>query len=191
MLVTVALLSTALMRSDLEHRSSSFIDPLTGMLNRNALGTRVAELTQQAHILREPVALVVGDLDRFKAVNDGHGHAAGDAVLKDVAYRMRKSLRAYDLAYRLGGEEFLVVLPGADLASATEVAESLRRAIAGEPVGGLPVTISFGVSASPAGEFEYDAVFADADAALYRAKQDGRNCVRAADDVAPARALAA
>jgi diguanylate cyclase (GGDEF)-like protein len=166
------------MKSDLEHRSSSVIDPLTGMLNRNALQTRIAELVQQAAILREPVALIIGDLDNFKAINDGHGHAAGDAVLKDVAYRMRKSLRAYDLAYRLGGEEFLIVLPGADGRQAAEVAETLRHAIADDPIAGLLVTISFGVSASDPGEFEYDAVFAEADIALYRSKQDGRNRVR-------------
>jgi diguanylate cyclase (GGDEF)-like protein len=172
------------MKSDLEHRSSSVIDPLTGMLNRNALQTRIAELVQQAAILREPVALVVGDLDHFKAINDGHGHAAGDAVLKDVAYRMRKALRAYDLAYRLGGEEFLIVLPGSDGATAATVAESLRRAISGDPVAGLMVTISFGVSASKPGEFEYDDVFTQADLALYRSKQDGRNRVRVHDGAA-------
>jgi diguanylate cyclase (GGDEF)-like protein len=178
LLVAVALLSSALMKSDLEHRSSSVIDPLTGMLNRNALQTRVAELAQQAAILREPVALVVGDLDNFKAINDGHGHAAGDVVLKDVAYRMRKALRAYDLAYRLGGEEFLIVLPGADAAHGMEVAEALRSAIADDPIAGLLVTISFGVSASDPGTFEYDEVFAQADLALYRSKQEGRNRVR-------------
>jgi diguanylate cyclase (GGDEF)-like protein len=184
----VALLSSALMKSDLEHRSSSVIDGLTGMLNRNALQTRIAELTQQAEILREPVALVVGDLDNFKAINDGHGHAVGDAVLKDVAYRMRKALRAYDLAYRLGGEEFLIVLPGADSAHAVAVAETLRAAIADEPIAGVPVTISFGVSASPPGEFEYDEVFAQADLALYRSKQDGRNRVCVDDGAARAAA---
>ena len=164
------------------------IDPLTGMLNRNALHTRVAELTQQAAILREPVALIVGDLDNFKTINDGHGHAAGDAVLKDVAYRLRKSLRAYDLAYRLGGEEFLVVLPGAGAEQAAEVAETLRRSISDEPIAGLLVTISFGVSASAPGEFQYDDVFSGADLALYRSKQDGRNRVRvsAAPQLTPA-----
>jgi diguanylate cyclase (GGDEF)-like protein len=181
LVVAVALLSSALMNSDLEHRSTAVIDPLTGMLNRNALQTRVAELTQQAAILREPVALVVGDLDDFKAVNDGYGHAAGDAVLKDVAYRMRKTLRAYDLAYRLGGEEFVIVLPGADGEHAAAVAESLRRAIADDPIAGLLVTISFGVSASAPGEFQYDEVFAEADLALYRSKQEGRNRVRRHD----------
>lgn len=182
LIVAVALLSSALMKSDLEHRSSSVIDPLTGMLNRNALQTRIAELVQQATILREPVALIVGDLDNFKAINDGHGHAAGDVVLKDVAYRMRKALRAYDLAYRLGGEEFLIVLPGADSVQAAEVAETLRKAIADDPIAGLLVTISFGVSASEPGEFAYDDIFAEADLALYRSKQDGRNRVRVNTD---------
>jgi diguanylate cyclase (GGDEF)-like protein len=184
LVVAVALLSSALMKSDLEHRSSSVIDPLTGMLNRNALQTRIGELIEQAAILREPVALVVGDLDNFKAINDGHGHAAGDAVLKDVAYRIRKALRAYDLAYRLGGEEFLIVLPGAGSGQAAEVAETVRRAIGDEPIADLPVTISFGVSSSPPGEFEYDEVFAQADLALYRAKQDGRNRVHIDDGAA-------
>jgi diguanylate cyclase (GGDEF)-like protein len=194
LLVAVALLSSALMTSDREHRSSSVIDPLTGMLNRNALQTRVAELAQQAAILQEPVALIVGDLDHFKAINDGHGHAAGDVVLKDVAYRMRKALRAYDLAYRLGGEEFLIVLPGSDAAQAAAVAETLRAAIADAPIAGLLVTISFGVGASEAGLFEYDAVFAEADLALYRSKQEGRNRVRVTTcgaAAAPAAALAA
>jgi diguanylate cyclase (GGDEF)-like protein len=91
---------------------------------------------------------------------------------------MRKSLRAYDLAYRLGGEEFMIVLPGADGPSAAEVAETLRAVIADDPIAGLLVTISFGVSASEPGEFEYDEVFAEADLALYRSKQEGRNRVR-------------
>ena len=144
----VALLSTALMGSDMEHRTSSLIDPLTGMLNRKALDARVAELAQQALVTEEPIGMVVGDLDCFKRVNDMHGHATGDAVLRDVAARMRRTLRAFDLAYRLGGEEFLVLLPGADLEHAHEVAESLRAAVGDEPVVGLAITMSFGVNAS-------------------------------------------
>jgi diguanylate cyclase (GGDEF)-like protein len=183
MLGAVALLSVALMRSDLEHRSEAVIDPLTGMLNRNALTTRAGELAQQAAVVDQPVALIVGDLDRFKSVNDGHGHAAGDAVLRDVAYRIRKQLRAYDLAYRLGGEEFLIVVPGADADRASEIAEGLRVAISEAPTAGLLVTMSFGVSASPPGRFDYETVFAEADLALYEAKKRGRDqvCVRAHD----------
>jgi diguanylate cyclase (GGDEF)-like protein len=182
--VAVALLSTALLRSDLEHRSEAVVDPLTGMLNRNALMTRVAELAQQSAITREPVALIVGDLDRFKLINDGHGHAAGDAVLKDVAYTLRKQLRAYDLAYRLGGEEFLVVLPGATAEHAATVAEELRGAIARLPVAGLHVTMSFGVAGSTPGEFDYETVFSEADLALYEAKHAGRNLVRTRGSIA-------
>jgi diguanylate cyclase (GGDEF)-like protein len=176
-IAAVALLSTALLSSDLEHRSEAVVDPLTGMLNRNALVTRVAELAQQSAVTKEPVALIVGDLDRFKLINDGHGHAAGDAALKDVAYRIRKRLRAYDLTYRLGGEEFLVVLPGADPHHAAGVAEDLRASIERMPVAGLHVTMSFGVAGSSPGEFDYESVFAEADMALYEAKHAGRNRV--------------
>jgi diguanylate cyclase (GGDEF)-like protein len=183
-IVAVALMSTALLRSDLEHRSEAVVDPLTGMLNRNALMTRVVELAQQSAITREPVSLIVGDLDRFKQINDGHGHAAGDAVLKDVAYVIRKQLRAYDLAYRLGGEEFLVVLPGAHPEHAATVAGELRSAIERMPVAGLHVTMSFGVAGSVPGEFDYESVFAEADLALYEAKHAGRNRVATRGSVA-------
>src|SRR4051812_13368598 len=107
-LIAVALLSTALMRSDLEHRTEAIIDGLTGMLNRRALGHRLDELEAQSKITRQPIAVIAGDLDHFKRVNDEHGHATGDAVLVDVAYRLRKEMRAFDLAYRIGGEEFLI-----------------------------------------------------------------------------------
>jgi diguanylate cyclase (GGDEF)-like protein len=183
-IAAVALMSTALLSSDLEHRSEAVVDPLTGMLNRNALATRAAELAQQSAVTKDPVALIVGDLDRFKSINDGHGHAAGDAALRDVAYRIRKRLRAYDLAYRLGGEEFLVVLPGATPEHAAEVAEDLRAAIADMPVAGLHVTMSFGVAASAPGEFDYESVFYEADLALYEAKHGGRNQVRVRGSVA-------
>lgn len=178
MLGAIATLSVALMQSDLHHRSAAVIDPLTGMLNRGALITRAAELAQQAAIVQQPIALIAGDLDRFKSVNDGHGHAAGDAVLQEVAYRLRKHLRAFDLAYRIGGEEFLVVMPGADTRQAEEIAEQLRLAIRDAPAAGLHVTISFGVASSEPGTFDYEDVFARADAALYAAKAAGRDQVR-------------
>jgi len=183
-IAAVALMSTALLSSDLEHRSEAVVDPLTGMLNRNALVTRVAELAQQSAITKDPVTLIVGDLDRFKLINDGHGHAAGDAALKDVAYRIRKRLRAYDLAYRLGGEEFLVVLPGATPEHGATVAEDLRAAIEDQPVAGLHVTMSFGVAGSAPGDFDYESVFAQADLALYEAKHAGRNRVRTRGSIA-------
>jgi len=183
LLVAVAVLSTALMRSDIDHRTESVIDGLTGMLNRRALGTRVAELAAQARVTGEPIGLVIGDLDHFKRINDEFGHAAGDAVLVDVAYTLRKELRAFDLAYRLGGEEFLVVLPGASLAEAEEVAERLRAAVGGAPAGGCDVTMSFGVASSGGGGFDHGAVLHAADEALYEAKRAGRDRVAVAGAV--------
>lgn len=188
LLGAVALLSSALMHSDMEHRSESIIDPLTTMLNRKALGSRVEELAQQAAITTEPIGVVVGDLDHFKTVNDEHGHATGDAVLQDVAYRLRKTLRAFDLAYRIGGEEFLVLLPGADIAHAHEVAERLRAAVEESPVAGLSLSMSFGVTASDGRAFDFEQLMADADAALYEAKRAGRNrtCVAGSAELAAA-----
>ncbi len=178
LLGAIGVLSTALMRSDLYHRGAAAIDSLTGMLNRNALSSRAFELAQQAIIAREPIGMIIGDIDRFKSINDVYGHAAGDAVLHAVASRLRESLRAFDLAYRLGGEEFLVLLPGATIEQATTVAEGLRCAIAEQPVADLLVSMSFGVTASRPGEFNYDTAFVAADDALYEAKHAGRNTVR-------------
>ena len=103
----------------------------------------------------------------------------GDAVLKDVAYLLRKELRAFDLIYRIGGEEFLVLLPGAELEQTEIVADQLRLAVsAGTVGGGERVTMSFGVGASKRGEaFDYDAIFEQADAGLYDAKRCGRDRV--------------
>jgi diguanylate cyclase (GGDEF)-like protein len=188
LILCVAVLSTPLMRSDIQHRSDAVIDQLTGMLNRNALSVRVHELTQQSAVTGEPIGVIIGDLDHFKEINDTHGHSAGDAVLKEVAYMLRKQLRAFDLAYRLGGEEFLILLPGSDLAHAEWLAERLRARVGSERVAGeIPVTISFGVGASARDEpFDYAAVFAKADAALYRAKRKGRDrvCLAEPADVA-------
>lgn len=185
--VAVAMLSTALMHSDVEHRSKAVIDQLTGLLNRNALQTRAHELEQQSAITGEPVAVILGDLDDFKQVNDSIGHAAGDAVLKDVAYLLRKRQRAFDLVYRLGGDEFLVLLPGANLESATVVAGELCDAVASVAVGkGVRMRMSFGVSASRRGEaFDYATIFSLADEALYEAKRAGRERVCRRGPMAP------
>ena len=177
--IAVAMLTMALMRSDIEHRVECVIDELTGLLNRKALASRVCELEQQSEISGEQIAVIVADLDRFKRVNDDAGHATGDLVLAEVARRIRTQLRAFDLIYRLGGEEFVVLLPGADMVAATAVAETLRVALAREPLGtGQLVTASFGVASSTRGKpFRYQYVFAVADAALYEAKTQGRDCV--------------
>ena len=177
-------LSMALRSAEIQHRTEAVIDPLTGMLNRKALEARTTELEQQSRVTQQPVGLIVCDIDHFKQVNDTHGHSTGDAVLSDVAYRIRKELRAYDLAYRLGGEEFVVLVPGATPAVVQDLAERLRGVLAADPVGGVPVTASFGVAASVAGELRFGELFEAADEALYRAKASGRNCVRMPDDAA-------
>lgn len=185
LVISAAILSTALLQSDVEHRSEAVIDPLTGLLNRNALENRTIELAQRSALTAEPVGVIVADIDHFKEINDEHGHQTGDAVLKDLAYLLRKELRAFDLAYRIGGEEFLVLLPGADVHAATVLAETLHRSVCSEKRGGVQVTMSFGVSASVYGElFDYDRVFEAADAALYDAKKGGRDrvCVRGVND---------
>jgi diguanylate cyclase (GGDEF)-like protein len=178
LMISVAMFQTVLMRSDVKYRAEAVIDPLTGMLNRKALALRVDELEQQALVTKQPVGLVLGDIDHFKRINDSEGHSAGDAVLEDVAYELRRTLRAFDLFYRIGGEEFLVLLPGADAQTAIRVAEALRAAVASRALGGHQVTMSFGVAASTEDErFDYHSVFAEADRALYEAKRAGRNRV--------------
>jgi diguanylate cyclase (GGDEF)-like protein len=184
LVISTAILSTALMRSDLEHRTEAVIDQLTGLLNRTALRNRTLELAQRSQFTGEPVGVIIADIDHFKKINDTHGHQVGDAVLKDIAYVLRKELRAFDLAYRIGGEEFLVLLPGADAREAGEFANDLHRDLCAGLRGGQDVTLSFGVSSSRVGDvFDYDQVFERADAALYRAKNGGRNQVCIADEI--------
>lgn len=179
LILCAAVLTTPLMRSDIKHRSDAVIDQLTGMFNRYALATRAEELAQQSTVTGEPIGVVVGDIDHFKRVNDTHGHAVGDVVLKEVAYVLRKQLRVFELTYRIGGEEFLILLPGSDLCRSAKLAERLHRAVGvGEFGGGVPITMSFGVAASKQLElFDYASVFAKADAALYEAKRSGRDRV--------------
>jgi diguanylate cyclase (GGDEF)-like protein len=188
LVIAMAMLSTALMRSDVEHRGEAVVDPLTGMLNRGALSQRVVELEKQSEISAEPIGVILGDVDDFKAVNDSLGHAVGDTVLKDVAAIVRHQLRAFDLAYRFGGDEFLILLPGADLAKSLELAELLRKEVSSARAGsGLNVTMSLGVAASQGeGRFDYSWVFSVADAALYGAKRAGGDCVRGEGEPAPA-----
>lgn len=188
MMVSITMFQRVLTRSDVKYRAEAMLDPLTGLLNRNALDHRAAERVQQATISGEPVGLILGDVDRFKRINDEHGHACGDAALRDIADALRKSLRAFDLVYRARGEEFAVLLPGAAEERAAGVAETLRRAVAARPCGGHAVTMSFGVAASPGHGFDYDAVLAQADRALYRAKRGGRDRVYGAGAQVPARA---
>jgi diguanylate cyclase (GGDEF)-like protein len=177
-LFAVSVVAAAHRDSDIAHRGAAILDPLTGMLNRHALARRTAEIEHQSRLTQEPVGVIVADIDHFKQVNDTHGHGAGDAVLGAVAYVLRRELRAYDLAYRLGGEEFVVLVLGAQAGNAAEVAERLRSAVERETCSGIRVTMSFGVAATRRGDaFSWSDAFSRADAALYQAKAAGRNRV--------------
>ena len=173
------ILSGALVESDRAHRQRSTLDSLTGLCNRNALEQRLAELDGQASSEQEGLshALLLCDLDHFKRVNDQLGHAAGDAVLQDVAYTMRATLRAGDSIYRVGGEEILVILPGAAESGALEIAERLRVAVRERRPVGVPVTVSIGLAVSGEGPVDTDELIARADSALYAAKAGGRDKV--------------
>ena len=178
LLAGVAMLSTALMRSDVKHRAAAAIDPLTGLFNRQALTLRAAELIEQARVTQTPMALMIGDLDHFKKVNDRHGHLVGDEVLREIANTLRTTLRTFDYIYRYGGEEFVILLPGSSEATAVATAKRLRVAVAGSQPAGLDMTMSFGVSVSNGQETAFDDLLIAADRALYRAKADGRDRVR-------------
>jgi two-component system cell cycle response regulator len=158
-------------------------DALTGLFNRRYMETHLGTLLEQAASRGKPLAVLILDIDYFKAINDGHGHDAGDDVLREFSLRIRKSIRNIDLACRYGGEEFVIVMPETDMAVATMVAERLRRRIATEPfsiqdgAGNLEVTISIGIAALAGPADTAAAVLKRADTALYRAKRDGRNRV--------------
>jgi diguanylate cyclase (GGDEF)-like protein len=180
LMISITAIVFVLSAAEVEQRGEAVLDHLTGLLNRTSLQRRFEELAEQAALTSEPISLVVLDLDGFKAINDEQGHARGDAVLRDVAYQVRKQLRSFELVYRLGGEEFLVVLPGTTLNEATDVAERLRSTLEQALPGGLSVTASFGVAGTIGAGVRFDELFAEADAALYRAKDRGRNRVETA-----------
>jgi diguanylate cyclase (GGDEF)-like protein len=173
----VVVLSTALMRSDVKHRAEAVVDPLTGLFNRQALAVRAAELIEQARVSGMPLAVLIGDLDEFKRVNDRHGHHVGDAVLRETASTLRATLRTFDYIYRYGGEEFVILLPGTDEARALATAERVRDAIAAAHPSGLRITLSLGVSVGDGHEGDFEDLLIAADRALYRAKGEGRNRV--------------
>ncbi|CAB4870091.1 unannotated protein [freshwater metagenome] len=175
-----------LMSADLRSRRSSVLDPLTGLLNRSTLEQRFDELRQQAMVARKPIALVVIDIDHFKRVNDQLGHAVGDVVLREVADVIRTSLRSFEPAYRLGGEEFLMLIPGMDEAAAIRHADHVRRRIEEARPAGVGLTISAGVAAGEGEDLVYARIFDRADARLYIAKSAGRNKVEPSlETVAP------
>jgi diguanylate cyclase (GGDEF)-like protein len=162
-------------------------DPLTNLRNRAA----ILEVLKQelARSAREDkfVGILMADVDHFKHINDTFGHQAGDRVLSEMAARMMCSIRPYDVAGRYGGEEFLIILPGCDMHTATMVAERLRATVGEEPFDlgtrKLLITCSLGVVSSfDTTEAKIDWVIGLADSALYQAKNAGRDCVRSATE---------
>lgn len=186
---------TAAMQRQQELQWLAATDPLTGLPNRRHMVDMVErelEHTRRHHL---PLSLLVLDVDHFKAVNDTHGHAAGDAVLCALADTCRDQLRSMDVPARMGGEEFVILLPQTTIAGAVEVAERLRRAVASMNVpldggGSVSVTVSIGIAGidgaaedgaatdDEGGASGFDRLMALADQALYRAKGEGRNRVR-------------
>jgi diguanylate cyclase (GGDEF)-like protein len=160
------------------------VDPLTGLPNRGAFDARFASVCAHFQRYGRPFGVVVLDIDHFKKFNDSWGHEAGDRVLQHVAVLLRKSLREVDLAARLGGEEFVVLLPETSLEQALAVAERIRRSLESTPLPwngrNLAVTASLGVATCPDSCLVATESIAEADAALYRSKEDGRNRVSAA-----------
>lgn len=158
-------------------RQDSVTDALTGLLNRRGMDLVLKELVTS----RTPFAVVCFDVDHFKRVNDTHGHALGDSILRRVGELARQSSREDDVVCRAGGEEFLMLLPNSSQRDAEQVAERLRQAVAGaEMPSGLAITVSLGVAHWPASAETPDAAIHAADVAMYEAKKAGRNRLRSA-----------
>jgi diguanylate cyclase (GGDEF)-like protein len=157
-------------------------DHLTGVWNRSAIIESLKREMARGRREGKPVGVAMADIDHFKQVNDAFGHLVGDAVLREAAERFRAALRLYDGIGRYGGEEFMVVMPGCDLANAQKVAERLRQDLCQTPLrafqGGLRITISIGVtSVGDIRHVDVEPVIKTADDALYEAKRAGRDCV--------------
>jgi two-component system, cell cycle response regulator len=164
---------------------AAITDALTGLHNRRYMESHLATLVEQAVARSRPLSILILDIDFFKAINDNHGHSAGDEVLKEFSRRLKKAVRGIDLACRYGGEEFVVVMPDTEIKMATMVAERLRRRIAADPfpinqgARTVQATISIGIAALRSGEDKPAEIVKRADQALYRAKREGRNRVAA------------
>jgi two-component system cell cycle response regulator len=159
-------------------------DPLTGLYNRRYMESHLSTLVGQATQSGNTLAILVADIDYFKNVNDSYGHDAGDNVLREFATRIRRNTRGIDLACRLGGEEFVIIMPDTGLSRAMQVAERLRSCVAAEPFQvnadlAVAVTASVGVSALDRRDDTPETLFKRADTALYSAKRSGRNRVAA------------
>ncbi|RUU33395.1 GGDEF domain-containing protein [Mesorhizobium sp. M6A.T.Ce.TU.002.03.1.1] len=162
-------------------KAEAYTDPLSGLLNRRGFEERARLLLLHCATAKMPVALVLADLDHFKALNDLHGHAAGDRVIADFAAKLLSAAGTGGVAGRIGGEEFAVLLPLSDLGAARLFAEAIRTLYSAGSVDGLPpgtrVTASFGVTART-GDEGLEPLMRRADEALYKAKGNGRDSVR-------------
>jgi two-component system, cell cycle response regulator len=161
-------------------RFEAMHDSLTGLLNRGAVLEQLTKELVRASRRGAPVSVLMGDLDHFKTINDTHGHVAGDAVLRETARRLKAGVRAYDSVGRLGGEEFIAVLPECDAKTGLSVAQRLCRSLSDTPTqfAGTPIThsISIGVASTDQfGSSNAAELIRAADAALYRAKHAGRS----------------
>jgi two-component system cell cycle response regulator len=157
-------------------------DKLTGLYNRRYFDRHMHVMLGKAHSQDRRLALMILDVDHFKAVNDTHGHDAGDLVLKEFSARLKRNIRGVDLACRFGGEEFVVLMPDTDQNQAEAVAERVRQAVAErafEVPGGrsLWITVSAGVALRESDSDTAETLIKRADVALYRAKREGRNRV--------------
>lgn len=172
--VTMLMMSLSRERVAEQYHQLALHDALTGLLNRRAFEA-------EGQTARGPYALAAIDIDHFKRINDGFGHHVGDAVLVEAARTIERSIRRSDRAYRLGGEEFVCLLPHAGAAQAEVVAERIRRAFEAAlivvPEGEVKATLSVGVASSGTGARALEELLADADGALYIAKRAGRNRV--------------
>ncbi|HLU43876.1 MAG TPA: diguanylate cyclase [Natronosporangium sp.] len=179
-----------------ETQRLSLTDPLTGLWNYRHLRTALRREVERANRFHHPLAVLLLDLDRFKSVNDRHGHAAGDAVLVEFAARVRSMIREVDVPFRHGGEEFVLLLPETDTRGATVLAQRLGAAVRSTPVVigtrgdgagriGITVTVSIGIAVYPTHGRHPEALLEAADDALYRAKADGRDTYRVAAPVEP------
>lgn len=178
-------LQDSLRESNRQLERLSTTDALTGLANRRAFMDRLQMVLEQDHRLNQSVSLIMIDLDHFKEVNDTYGHPGGDQVLREVATILGLLMRPYDLAARLGGEEFALILPETDHSGACAVAERLRAEVAhhsfAPPAAAARVTVSLGVATLPAiGRATVEQLIRNADVALYRAKKQGRNRVESA-----------
>ncbi|ANT49006.1 GGDEF domain-containing protein [Mesorhizobium amorphae] len=181
LLIALSLFTAAALDVMKALKAETYTDPLSGLLNRRGFEDRAALLLRQCASAKLPVALVLADLDHFKALNDQHGHAAGDRVIADFAAKLSFATGTRGAAGRIGGEEFAVLLPLCDLASARLFAEAIRSLYSSGGVTTLPpgvrVTASFGVAART-GDEGLAPLMQRADEALYKAKKNGRDSVR-------------